>query len=219
MTEILFRRTWAMPTKHTFDCPPIGEMVKRYLRQSKISVDPFSGNKRWATHTNDLNPDTPAEHHLDALDFLQLMVLLGIQADLVIFDPPYSPRQIKECYNGIGLKMKSEDTWRTHGWSQEKDCIAKMLSPEGVFLYFGWDTVGMGKGRGFGIIEGLIVCHGPGHNDTLCIAEKRLPSSLYQQTCLPSEREHENDPEFDAVCDALWEKYKPGGSEVEEEKI
>ena len=62
-----FSRTWAMPTSDTFDCKPIGEFVRQYLKG--VSVDPFARNKRWATHTNDLNPDTRAEHHMDAESF------------------------------------------------------------------------------------------------------------------------------------------------------
>lgn len=167
-----------MPTHKTFDCVPIGQLVYKYLNNSKVSIDPFSGGKELATYTNDLNPDLPANYHLDAKEFLELMVKQGVKADLCIYDPPYSPRQIKECYDGIGLKMKQEDGWRTNGWSDEKDLISRIMLPESIFLYFGWDTVGMGKNRGFEIVEGLIVCHGPGHNDTLCTVEKRVQPLL-----------------------------------------
>src|ERR1039458_6585876 len=90
-----------MPNADTFSIPTIGAFVKRYLLKSKCSVDPFARNKRWATHTNDLNPETEAEHHMEAGEFLHKLVADGVKADLVLFDPPYSPRQIMECYNGI----------------------------------------------------------------------------------------------------------------------
>jgi hypothetical protein len=95
-------RKWAIPSSDTFDVPPIGEFVKSYLRQAKVSVDPFARNKRWATYTNDLNPNTEAEYHLDVADFLKILVEKEVKADLVIFDPPYSPRQVKEMYSGFG---------------------------------------------------------------------------------------------------------------------
>lgn len=41
-------------------------------------------------------------------------------------------------------------------------------------LSFGWNTTGMGISRGFQIQEVLLVCHGGAHNDTICIAEKRI---------------------------------------------
>jgi len=78
-------REWAMPTSETFDCPPIGALVRRYLQQSKISVDPFARNKGWATYTNDLNPETAAEYHLDACDFLQMLLGQGVKADFSNF--------------------------------------------------------------------------------------------------------------------------------------
>lgn len=171
---MLIRRVWAMPNKNTFDISPIGEFVKKYLRASKTSIDPFAGNKLWATYTNDLNPKSPAEHHMDAIAFLQIMFCKEVQADLVIFDPPYSPRQVKECYEGIGRKMTQEDGQRTFGWTPEKDLINEVLTPGGIFLYFGWNSVGMGKSRGFKIEELLLVCHGTGHSDTICMAERKL---------------------------------------------
>jgi len=96
-------RVWDMPNSDTFDVPSIAGFVKKYLMKSKISVDCFSRNKRWTTYTNDLNPKTAAEYHMDAEDFLTMLADKGIVSDLVICDPPYSPRQVKECYDSIGL--------------------------------------------------------------------------------------------------------------------
>lgn len=169
---IRFKRVWAMPNRNTFDVKPIGEMVQRYLGYSRISVDPFSRDKLWATYTNDLNPSTLAQYHLDAATFLQEMVQQCVRADLVLFDPPYSPRQIKECYDGIGLKMAQMDAFRTH-WKPERDLVDRILTQDGTVLSFGWNSIGMGNKRHFHIVEVLLVCHGPGHNDTICIAEER----------------------------------------------
>lgn len=163
-----------MANRDTFSVKPIGEMVRRYLESSKVSVDPFARNKRWATHTNDLNPATEAEHHMDSIALLEKMVAEKVMADLVIFDPPYSPRQIKECYNSVGLKMGALDAMRTN-WMLERDLIARMQKPGDIVVSCNWNSVGMGKKRNYEIVEGMIVCHGGGHNDTLVIAERRLP--------------------------------------------
>lgn len=168
---IQFTRQWAMPSADTFDVPPIGDFVKKYLRQSKVSVDPFARNKRWATYTNDLNPNTAAEYHLDAVDFVNELRKRGVLADLVILDPPYSTRQIKECYESIGLDMPYE---RTIGWGKLKEDLADVLSIGGVCLSFGWNTIGLGEGRKFSIEEILLVCHGRLHNDTICMAERKV---------------------------------------------
>jgi len=61
-------RTWAMPNKDTFGIKPIGDFVKKHLRESKISVDPFARNKDWATYTNDLSTETSAQYHMDVED-------------------------------------------------------------------------------------------------------------------------------------------------------
>src|ERR1700742_3742073 len=96
-----FSRIWAMPNHNTFSVPPIGNFVQKYLAKSKISIDPFARNKKWATYTNDLNPITSANYHMDAEDFLSMLGFCGVTSDLIIFDPPYSSRQISECYKGI----------------------------------------------------------------------------------------------------------------------
>jgi hypothetical protein len=171
-------RVWAMPSADTFDIPPIGATVRRYLRAARVSVDPFARNKRWATHTNDLNPDTAAEHHLEAADFLARLVQDGIRADLALFDPPYSPRQTKEVYSGIGRRMMQEDVWLTHGWTRERDILDRLMPQDGIVISCGWNSQGMGKGRGYALTELLIVCHGGGHNDTLVTVERKLADQL-----------------------------------------
>lgn len=175
--HIKMSRVWSKPNRNTFNVPPIRALVRKHLSHSTASVDPFARNKRWATYTNDLNPDTAAEHHMDALDFLLMLRDKGIKADLVIFDPPYSPRQVKECYDGIGLKMKQEDAWRTAAWTKERDVINDILKPEGIVLSFGWNTHGMSKARGYEIEEILLICHGAASNDTICTVERKIASA------------------------------------------
>jgi len=133
-----FSREWAMPSHDTFSVSPIGRMVRRYLKDSKVSVDPFARNKRWATFTNDLNPETKAEHHMDAEEFLNMLASKGVKADLVIFDPPYSPRQIAECYKSIGLEVGMKETQsallyqRVRGWLPEIRVIEQIVSFSGL---------------------------------------------------------------------------------------
>ena len=162
-----------MPTSRTFECKPIGQFVLKYLKDSQLSIDPFARDCEWATYTNDLNPDTKAQYHLDVLDFLDLMKRQRIRPDLVIFDPPYSPRQVKECYDGVGRKMGIEGGQRTHSWKAERDIIDSIITNNGIVLSFGWNSQGMGKGRGYKMLELLLVCHGAGHNDTICVAERK----------------------------------------------
>lgn len=167
-----------MPSADTFSVAPIGEMVQRYLKQSKVSCDMFSRNKRWATHTNDLDPNTKAEHHMDAEAFLKKLAADGIGCDLILFDPPYSPRQISECYKSIGMEVRMKETQSALLYQRVRDAIVPVCTPDVIVLSFGWNSVGMGKRHGFEQIEIMLCCHGGAHNDTICLAEKRLPTLL-----------------------------------------
>jgi hypothetical protein len=161
-----------MPDSETFNIEPIKGFVQKYLVKSRVSVDPFARNKRWATYTNDLNPSTAAKHHMEAGDFLMILHGDGVKADLVLFDPPYSVRQLSECYDSVGRKCGMEDT-QSSTWSVWRNLILPICTPDAVILSFGWNSVGMGKERGFDIDEILLVCHGGMHQDTICMAERR----------------------------------------------
>lgn len=179
-TTLTFSRVWAMPNADTFSVPPIGEFVKRYLKESTVSVDPFSRNKRWATHTNDLNPKTEAEHHMDAEEFLKMLALRGVKCDLAIMDPPYSPRQISECYKSVGLEVGMKETQSALLYQRVRNALIPILAENAIVLSFGWNSVGMGKKHGFEIEEILLCCHGGAHNDTICLAERKLPAKTRQ---------------------------------------
>jgi hypothetical protein len=179
MERLKMSRVWAMPSADTFDIEPIHNFVWKYLHAAKVSIDPFARNKRWATYTNDINPNTTAEYHLDATDFLDTLAVNGTSADFLLFDPPYSARQLKECYESLGRKMQLEDgqlgrikkEWRNHA--------LPLLTNDAIVLSFGWNTVGFGKELGFELEEVMMVCHGGEHYDTICIAERRTQSGLF----------------------------------------
>lgn len=157
-----------MPNKNTFSIPPIKELVARYTQNQNVIVDPFANNSKIGTITNDMNPKYGTMYHMDALEFLQQ--LESESADVVLYDPPYSLRQVKECYEGVGITVTAEHTkasWR----ARHLDEIARILKPNGLCLCFGWNTNGVGKKRGFEMIEALIVPHGGSKNDTLCTVE------------------------------------------------
>ena len=172
---IKFSRRWAMPNHKTFDIDPIAKFVHNYIGNNHITIDPFARDSEIATFTNDLNPDTKAQYHDDVLVFLEKLKEKQIVADTVLFDPPYSLRQMKEMYQGIGIEELSKtDTQRLGQWSSEKDIIAELLQENGTVLSFGWHTNGMCKKRNFEIVEILLVSHGGAHNDTICMAEQKV---------------------------------------------
>jgi hypothetical protein len=152
---IIINRKWAMPNLRTFQIKPIIEIIERYKRRG-IWLDPFS-----------------YPYQKDALEYLSKFE--NCLVDGVLFDPPYSPRQLKECYDSLGLVL--HDT-KSSIWSSWKDEIARVIKPNGLCLSFGWSSNGLGKKRGFKIIEILLVAHGGNHNDTIVTVERKIQCDL-----------------------------------------
>jgi len=167
-----FSRTWEMPNANTFSIAPIAKMVNRYLKDSKVSIDPFARNSRFATYRNDMNPKTSAEYHMHAVDFVNMLYKRGVKADMALLDPPYSPTQVKEHYQSTGLEPVLSDYQNVV--SPVNDALLRVLTRNAIVLSFGWNSNGMGINRGFELIEVQLVAHGRAHNDTICIAERRL---------------------------------------------
>jgi hypothetical protein len=164
-------RKWAMPNSNTFEIKPILEFIKRYNAIGIESADPFANINRIAKYTNDIDPDVGSQYNMEALDFLNTFASDSL--DLVLFDPPYSPRQVSECYKKVGKTVNFETT-QSSFWSDIKNEISRVVKPRGVVLSFGWNSQGIGKERGFDIDEILIVAHGGQHNDTICVSERKV---------------------------------------------
>lgn len=166
-SEIKMTRIWAMPSKWTFECKPIKELLIRYGVGAGW-IDPFCGQNSPAEFRNDLNPNNNhAQYHLEALDFL---LLKEWKINGAIFDPPYSLTQVSRSYNDIGLKFKSKEN-PTGGFPKVRKRLAELLKTGQPCISFGWNTVGLGKKNGMEIIEVMVVCHGGNRNDTLVTVE------------------------------------------------
>lgn len=163
-----------MPDKWTFKIKPIAELINRYIGNGKGWIDPFAGENSPAEITNDLNPNRPTKYHLHAKDFANQ--LTGIY-DGCLFDPPYSLRQVKECYDEIGVKLFQEDSQRFP--QNVKEVITPKIKTGGFVISFGWNSQGFGKNLGFEIIEILLVPHGRSHNDTIVTVERKFKTELF----------------------------------------
>lgn len=109
--------------------------------------------------------------HMEAAEFCEMFV--GEQVDGAIFDPPYSLTQVSRSYKDFGLKFKGAEN-PTGGFPRVKDALAQIVRPGGIVISYGWNSVGMGKGRGFEPVEYLLCCHGGNRNDTIVSVERRL---------------------------------------------
>lgn len=168
----IINRAWAMPNHNTFSIKPIKQLISKYITDA-VWLDPFSRESPFAEQciTNDLNPDVDADYHMEALDFLAQYDSASV--DGVLFDPPYSPRQISECYKSIGRAVHMKDTQSSFYGDRKKE-VGRIVKPGGIVLCFGWNSGGIGKTLGFQLLEVLLVAHGGAHNDTICTVEMKL---------------------------------------------
>lgn len=164
-------RIWEMPNKNTFDITAINNLILKYTENKKVIIDPFANKNTIATITNDLDPQYNTDYNLDAIDFLKLMSDKSV--DMVLYDPPYSPRQISESYTKLNKSVNMKTTQSSY-WSNHKKHIARIVKKDGIVITCGWNSGGIGKKYGFEIIEILLVAHGGWHNDTIITVEKKI---------------------------------------------
>jgi len=163
-------RVWAMPSAKTFSIPPIAFLLKRYVKNNENWVDPFAGWNSPAGITNDHNPKRKAKFCMEAYDFAEM---LDGKYEGVLFDPPYSYRQVSEHYKVIGKKATQKDT-STQFYNRVMNPISKKIKIGGIAISFGWNSNAFGKNRGFEIIEILLIAHGGHHNDTIVTVEQKF---------------------------------------------
>lgn len=160
-------RAWCMPSKNTFSIAPISSFVKTHMGEG-LWIDPFANCNKLASVTNDLDPSYDTTYHLDALDFLK--TFKDESVDGVLFDPPYSPRQISECYKALGQSVNMQTTQSSY-WSKLKTEIGRIVKVGGKVITFSWNSGGIGASYGFEITDILMVAHGGWHNDTICVVD------------------------------------------------
>lgn len=166
---MIITREWAMPNSNTFSIKPIKELIQKYHHLN--SVDPFANSNKIASVTNDIDPQFKTDYNLDATEFLQLLPSKSV--NLILYDPPYSPRQVSEVYKKFGISVNMQTTQGSY-WSDQKKEISRITLVGGICITCGWNSGGIGKSYGFEIIEILLVPHGGWHNDTIVTVERKF---------------------------------------------
>ena len=156
---MIISRVWEMPNKWTFKMKSARKILGAY-NVGAGWADPFAGVHSPAEITNDIE-GRGAKYQMDALEFLKSLSDNSVQG--VLFDPPYS---VEQCLRKYTPKQKGT-AGRAEYWARCKDQIGRIIEPGGHAISFCWDTTGIGKKRGFEIVEILVICHGACHNDTL----------------------------------------------------
>lgn len=182
---VKFTRIWAMPNHETFKIVPIAKLLKRYVpeRYAYDWVDPFCGDNSpaWWRNDHDTKKGEPGAWHMEALKFAEFMRknlstpegVLHQNLDGILFDPPYSFRQISEHYKSVGQKANKLHTSMAF-YEKVKSAFCELIRPGGYAISFGWNTNGFGRARGFVIVEILMIAHGGSKNDTIVVVERKL---------------------------------------------
>ena len=103
------------------------------ITDESFIVDVFARNCKLGNITNDINPETTADYHMDAFDFL--CMLKNNSADIIIFDPPFSKIMNKRRYGEIA------NVYTKPGYV--KKCmlqIHRVLKPEGIIMKLGYNS-------------------------------------------------------------------------------
>ncbi len=167
-------RTWAMPNKWTFTIKPIAELLREEVKDGRW-IDPFAGENSPAHFgdRNDLDESKNTAYHEDAFKFLQRYATHSVEG--ILFDPPYSITQAAQCYKSHGKEKLHRSVSNMGYWKDVKNEMARILKPGGKVICFGWNSMGLGKNRGFEMERILMVAHGGSKNDTIVTVEfKRI---------------------------------------------
>jgi len=192
MSDIEMTHTTTNITNTPFENKHIRSIIDRYIRklnetlQGNVSIcDPFArecfSNDLENCITNDMNPIFPTDYNLEFKEFAKTIEEdpNHLVFDLILFDPPYSLRQLKEHYDGIGSKMA---LWQSQNmWKAGKDLLARQVTLGGYVISLGWTTSGFGKKRGFKKV-GVHVFEQAAREDRyalLVTVEKKVQTTLH----------------------------------------
>lgn len=176
MNEVGFTYLKQPPKRYTFEMPRLFAWTVQNCKPTEV-LNLFAGEtilfpkgkSEFQETRVDLNEDVPADYHMDAYEFVLMAKEKGWKYDTVIFDPPYNLRKSREKYLGVF----------TSELRKIKTILPSIINPGGVVLSYGYDSVGMGKTRGFKLEKVCMVCHGGDHNDTICIVERKFNHSMF----------------------------------------
>ena len=151
-----------MANANTFLIPAVAELLRDVVGAGIGWADPFANRNSTAQHTNDINPDMPTGHHMDAATFLSQFDDCSLAG--VLLDPPYSMRQVREKYENYGNVKQITPVLRE---------AARVVRVGGYVISFGWNSNGIGKQRNFHTVSVDLIAHGGQHNDTIVTVEQK----------------------------------------------
>jgi len=182
--RVLFSRVQGNQTRDTHTDKSYARLFKKYgsgnLIENGRTIDPFARNCEWAyPFTNDINPETRAEFHEEALDFITRMNLPdGFQLGLL--DPPFSDRQAKDKYGSSNLY--ASDARKIKQISQ---ALGNVIELGGFIIKAGYNSNSFHAG--FELVEIVMVHYNGSIQDTIFSVWEKVSSlgsiSTNQEWC------------------------------------
>ena len=162
-----FARSFGLQTKDTLRCKEAFSVVRKYLEGKKV-IDPFARNCEFAhPYTNDINPDTKAEDHLDVEEYLEYWNTFQEVFDGAIYDPPFSDRQAKEAY------QQTTNLYTLGGKILRIErSLGDLITPGGYVVKFGYNSNFSHKA--FECVEIKLVRYGGSMNDMIISVHKKM---------------------------------------------
>lgn len=88
----------------------------------------------------------------------------------ILFRPPITFRQAELYIKSHGKTWDGRSSW----WEVLKDEVARITMMGGIVVSVGWDSNGIGIGRGFQMERILMVAHGGHWRDTIVTVERKV---------------------------------------------
>ena len=149
------------PKKWTFEQPKLKEWIENNCKGKVLNL--FAGKTK--LNVDEFRVDISDEHNPDlVIEAYKFVTTTNMRFDTIIFDPPYNLRKSREKY-GEGRYIGS--------LTKIKNELSRILNDNGIIIHLGYDSVGMGKTRGYNKIGICLICHNGDHNDTICLIDKK----------------------------------------------
>lgn len=163
-SKIQLNRTIEKSNSNTYSIPSIKQLLKKYVNSNQSWIDPFAGDGDIADVTNDIDSNSKAHYHIDALEFLRQYASNSMNG--ILLNPPYSFHQIYTF-------KKNNKTINLSPIDAIYKQADRLLKKNGLLIHFGWNSNGLGRKYGYLIEEILIVARGKHHNDLIVTVERK----------------------------------------------
>lgn len=155
--------------KYTFEDPAIRNWVEARLHGHVLNLCCGQTHLDYdgPVHRNDIDIDRDADTHFDAVTVGERID--SNTFDTVVVDPPWSSKDDSPDFTKRRDRYGDE---YVDSYAQMKDGVESVLRPGGRCITFGYDSSGLGAGRGAIVEEIALINFTGNHNDAIAVVER-----------------------------------------------